>query len=81
MKGARCSHGRLAGYRPCMDGSTDEDALRDAARLLRRLLAEVDAGLLRASSGREVAMVRRIEGAAAALEAAARHGEQEGDDG
>jgi hypothetical protein len=56
-----------------MDEPTDADALQGAARLLQRLLAEVEADRLRASSGRDVAMVRRIEGAAAALEAAAHH--------
>jgi hypothetical protein len=64
-----------------MGGRIDEDALWDTVRLLRRLLAEVEAGRLPAPTPRDVALVRRIEGAAAALEAAARHGEQEGDDG
>lgn len=47
------------------------DDLADAARLLRAVLDAVEAGELEAGSADAVAMVRRLEGAAVALEAAA----------
>lgn len=46
--------------------------MSEAAALLRRLLALIDSGELDAGSGHAQAMVRRIEGAAVALESAAR---------
>lgn len=46
--------------------------MAEAARLLRQLLELVDAGILEATSGPALAMVRRIEGAAMALESAGR---------
>ena len=46
--------------------------IAEAARLLRRLLEMVDAGELEASSSAAQGLVRRIEGAAVALESAAR---------
>jgi hypothetical protein len=45
---------------------------READELLRRLLALVDSGDLDAGSGPAQALVRRIEGAATALEIAGR---------
>ena len=42
----------------------------EAAALLRRLLELIDSGDMEAASGQAQAMVRRIEGAATALEAA-----------
>jgi hypothetical protein len=47
------------------------DIVDDAAALLRRLLDAVEDGELEATTPRAVALVRRIEGAAVALEAAA----------
>lgn len=44
----------------------------EAARLLRRLLELVESGELDAGSAHGLAMVRRIEGAAMALESASR---------
>ena len=46
--------------------------IAEAARLLRQVLDLVDRGDLEASAGPGVAMVRRLEGAATALEAASR---------
>ena len=46
------------------------DDLAEAARLLRAVLDAVEAGELEANGGQAVALVRRIEGAVAALEAA-----------
>lgn len=46
------------------------EGLAEAARLLRSIVGAVEAGELEATTPRAVAMVRRIEGAAAALEAA-----------
>jgi hypothetical protein len=46
------------------------DDLTEAARLLRSILSAVEGGELEASTPRAVAMVRRIEGATTALEAA-----------
>jgi len=46
------------------------EAEKTAARAIRNLLAAVDRGTLRATT-RDVALVRRLEGAAAALEAVA----------
>jgi hypothetical protein len=42
---------------------------REAAMLLRRLLEAVERGELTAGTPRSVALIRRIEGAAAALDA------------
>jgi hypothetical protein len=44
--------------------------LEEAAKIIRQVLAAVEQGKLRASSPREIALLRRLEGAAAALEAA-----------
>lgn len=46
--------------------------IREAAALLRRLLELVERGDLDAGSGQARAMVRRLEGAAVALESAGR---------
>ena len=46
--------------------------IAEAARLLRSLLELVEAGELGAGSGHAQALVRRIEGAAVALESAGR---------
>ena len=46
--------------------------MTEAAALLRRLLALIESGELDAGSGHAQAMVRRIEGAAIALETAGR---------
>jgi hypothetical protein len=50
---------------------TDGD-LEEAAGIIREVLAAVEEGKLTASSPREVALLRRLEGAALALEAAAK---------
>ncbi len=47
------------------------DDLAEAARVLRAVLIAVETGELEATGGQAVALVRRIEGAATALEAAA----------
>jgi hypothetical protein len=56
-----------------------DDTAREAAAMLRRVLDAVERGDLDAGSGRATALVRKIEGAAAALEAVggarADHGE------
>jgi hypothetical protein len=44
--------------------------LADAARTIRAVLAAVDEGKLTAASPREIALLRRLEGAAIALEEA-----------
>jgi hypothetical protein len=44
---------------------------RDAAEVLRRLVQAVEDGRLQQPKPREVALLRRIEGAAAALDATA----------
>ena len=62
-----------------MASPTDQEAFAGAARLLRSLLAEVEDRRLSAPRGRDVALVRRIEGAATALEAAAEHDPQNAD--
>ncbi len=46
------------------------DDLAEAALLLRSILGAVEAGEMEAATPRAVAMVRRLQGAAAALEAA-----------
>ena len=46
--------------------------MREAAAGLRRLLDAVDDGRLGAPTPREIAMIRRVEGAVIALEAVAR---------
>ena len=50
--------------------SVKSDDLAEAARLLRSIIRAVEAGELEAATPRAVAMVRRIEGAAIAWEAA-----------
>jgi hypothetical protein len=49
--------------------ATQKD-LEEAARAIREVLAAVDEGKLTAASPREIALLRRLEGAALALEAA-----------
>lgn len=52
--------------------ATDEP--REAAAIFRRLLAQVEEGRLGIGGEHDVALLRRIEGAAGALEAAAEEG-------
>jgi hypothetical protein len=47
------------------------DEIENAAQMLRRVLGQIQAGRLPANGGRELALLRRVEGATAALELAA----------
>ena len=51
-------------------GAIDPQVMADAAALLRRVLALVDAGELTASTPQALALLRRLEGAAMAAEIA-----------
>jgi hypothetical protein len=63
-----------------MTETMNPQTLADAARVLRRVLAEVQGGRLLAATPREVALVRRLEGAAIALEMAAKQAGDEAKD-
>jgi hypothetical protein len=64
------SVGRRCEYRRVIREPRNLQTIATAARALRRILAEVESGRLRAATPREAALVRRIEGATMALEAA-----------
>ena len=73
-RGSTAGFSTVRRVRPQVVSQTDSVTRADnaeAAAMLRRLLAAVDAGELEANGGRATALVRRMEGAAVAFELAA----------